>query len=134
MKPELGHCWEWTGATYTTGYGQLLHTVWGKHTTHTWAYCQFNEEVIPDGCMVRHKCDNRICVNPKHLELGESKDNINDMLERNEKACGRIFSKQQVIEIKALRATGMFYKDIALKYDCSRKTIERLCCDKTYLV
>lgn len=135
ISVELGHCWEWNGAKYTTGYGQLNDDVWGCHTTHTWAYCHFNEEVIPEGLEVRHQCDNRICCNPSHLELGTRKQNVADMLERNKNnPCGRMFSKEQVIEIKALRASGMFYKDIAEKFDCNRRTIEKLCLSKTYSI
>jgi hypothetical protein len=32
--------------------------------------------------IVRHNCDNRLCVNPAHLERGNYKDNIADMHER----------------------------------------------------
>lgn len=32
----------------------------------------------PAGLVVRHKCDNRLCVNPEHLEYGTQGDNLND--------------------------------------------------------
>lgn len=41
---------------------------------------------IPDGMVLRHKCDNGkfpvMCVNPGHLELGTQSDNVNDMRRR----------------------------------------------------
>lgn len=37
---------------------------------------------IPDGLVVRHTCDVRLCINPDHLLLGTPADNIRDMVER----------------------------------------------------
>ena len=38
---------------------------------------------IPDGLVVRHKCDNRACINVDHLELGTHKDNRHDAARRH---------------------------------------------------
>ena len=32
--------------------------------------------------IVRHRCHNRLCVNPRHLELGDRADNLRDERER----------------------------------------------------
>jgi hypothetical protein len=41
---------------------------------------------IPEGLMIRHKCDNPLCINPVHLEPGTPADNTRDMFERNRQA------------------------------------------------
>jgi hypothetical protein len=126
VSEELGHCWEWTGGKYNNGYGQLLYTTWGEHTTHRWSYKYYSEEEIPEGYEVCHACDNRLCVNPDHLTAEPKQENIIQMRERHVKPFGRAFTREQVAEIKQLREGGMIYKDIATKYGVNRRTIERI--------
>lgn len=38
---------------------------------------------IPKGLILRHKCDNKGCINLDHLILGTKKDNTHDALIRN---------------------------------------------------
>jgi hypothetical protein len=59
--------WLWTARVSTHGYGGLL--VNGKVVpAHRFAYALFNGP-IPKGRHVHHKCGNKLCVNPAHLEL-----------------------------------------------------------------
>lgn len=71
-------CWIWTGALDGRGYGQMATTN-GKSPkkAHRVSYELFNG-AIPDGLVVRHKCDIPCCVNPWHLEIGTQKDNMQD--------------------------------------------------------
>ena len=127
-------CWVWKGAKYNTGYGQLVSKVWGDEYAHRWSFNYHHKQEIPEGFDVRHKCDNRICVNPDHLELGTRKQNVQDMLERHALPCNRKFTKEQVVEIKAKRETGKTYQSLAEEYGCNRRVIERLCLGKTYQI
>ena len=38
---------------------------------------------IPEGHVIRHKCDVRECINPEHLETGTQKENVWDAIKRN---------------------------------------------------
>lgn len=126
----IGRCHEWTGAMHPNGYGYVNPPDESGNkgkmiSTHRWFYEIRNGE-IPEGKMVRHKCDNRICCNPDHLELGESIDNVRDMLKRNPKACGRKLSFDDIKNIKERRDKGELIQDLAKEYKVSRVTIRKV--------
>jgi len=74
-------CWLWTGAYARYGHGSFRFN--GRTgSAHRFAWMLANQQLIPDGQVVRHWCDTPACVNPDHLELGTQQDNVNDMLER----------------------------------------------------
>lgn len=42
----------------------------------------FHEMAIPEGMFACHTCDNRRCVNPKHLWVGSAYENVRDMINK----------------------------------------------------
>jgi hypothetical protein len=76
-------CWPWLGALYRNGYGKLAAGGIGGATllAHRVAY-ELYVGLIPAGSYVRHSCDNPVCVNPAHLQVGSQASNIADMWAR----------------------------------------------------
>ena len=79
-------CWEWQGTMHYKGYGMLPLNKKKDLAAHRVSWELANKTQVPEGLVVRHKCDNRRCVNPNHLETGTHKDNAQDRVQRGRSA------------------------------------------------
>ena len=124
LKQGSEECWEWLASKSKLGYGQIGFN--GKVTeAHRVAYLLTHGE-IPEGLHVRHKCDNRACCNPSHLELGNHQDNMNDMASRGraKKQSKRKLTKEQANSVLSDRQSGMTLRALAKKYSVSKGVID----------
>ena len=135
-KHTNNDCWLWTGANNGNGYGlvSLFHTMYLAHRI-SW---ELSNGLIPEGGLVLHKCNVRLCVNPSHLYIGNYSDNTNDIYKSNRQADqrgargGSKLKECDVIEIRKLRQGGMAYPKIAKIYKVHRATIRSACIKKTW--
>ena len=72
-EPNTG-CLLWLGAT-TEGYATIMYR------NHLWSVPRLLLG-LRKGEMALHKCDNRICIEPRHLYVGTHRDNLDDALRR----------------------------------------------------
>ena len=73
-------CWEWNRGLDRKGYAQAK--IWGKGVWAHRASYAFFVEPIPDGLIICHKCDNPKCINPHHLFMGTTQDNVDDKMRK----------------------------------------------------
>lgn len=92
---------------------------------------------IPNSLVVRHKCDNRKCINPEHLELGTTKDNIDDMVSRDRQAKGEknafsVLKEYEVKQIKYMLSRKYSCAEISRMYGVTRTCISSIKLNKTW--
>jgi hypothetical protein len=82
------NCWLWLGwGPKLHGYGLVKPTTKQERkqfavlTAHRVAW-ELEIAPIPEGRLVLHHCDNRACVRPSHLFLGDDQANVNDMMQK----------------------------------------------------
>lgn len=118
-------CWEFGGSRGGQGYGVVGRN--GKLVaTHRLAYETWVGP-IPEGHVVRHKCDNRPCINPDHLETGTRADNNRDTAERGGHAGRRKLSDDDVFDVLWLSGLGATYGAIARAFGVSAVQVSNIC-------
>jgi hypothetical protein len=91
-------CWNWTGDKQN-GYGRIKINC-KKIQAYRAAYEAWVGP-IPTGMSVHHKCANRSCVNPEHLELATARENVGEMLARRAYEARIAELEEEVAALKA---------------------------------
>lgn len=132
----VGNCWEFTEIQPHTGYGKFCSNgiTWRAHRWIMWA---LGDIEYKDPICVLHKCDNRSCVNPEHLYLGDRLKNAMDIKERGRTHLIRDpklgsknpqakLNEKKVLDIRRDISTGVLSKCLADKYGVSKTTISNI--------
>lgn len=129
-------CWDFQEVQRHTGYGKF-HSNGKTWRAHRWMMWMSGIISDKDPRCVLHKCDNRKCVNPSHLYLGNRWMNAQDIKKRNRTHLIRDpklgsrnpqakLNEAQVIEIKKLLKSGATGKILAKKFGVSAVTISQI--------
>lgn len=72
------HCWELLGRDsrrlWPHGYGVVRLASGRTAPAHRWAWAEVNG-AIPAGIQIHHKCFNKLCINPDHLDAVTAGEN-----------------------------------------------------------
>ena len=129
-------CIDYNGAISNTGYGMF----WMNNKTigaHRASYL-LNKGEIHDGKWVLHTCDNKKCINPLHLYLGDHKQNTIDAINRGRLATGErhgsktnpnSFKRSNAVftdlECISINESNLSVKELSKKYNVHFATIYR---------
>lgn len=139
-------CWNYTGGLDKDGYGIITGDKTDERLADGRAKRQqfrvirliYEREHGPIAAHehVRHKCDNRACWNPAHLEKGSAWQNIQDKVARNRQARGeQIRGKLTADAIRDIRrriAAGERQESIASLYDISDGMVSHIATGRSW--
>jgi len=126
-------CWEWKSNRDKGGYPKIAGTTSG----HRYSFERYIGK-IPKGKLVCHSCDNRGCVNPDHLFLGNHKENMDDCCKKNrqargEKTASSKLTEKNVGEINRLYNEGnITQKELGIKFGVTLGSIHRILAKRSW--
>lgn len=135
-------CWLWRGRRESRGYGHFTVSASRRVGAHRFAW-ELTHGPVPAGMSVCHRCDNPPCVNPAHLFLGTTDDNMQDRKKKGRYASitgpnshwfgkskrghGIKLTAAQVEKIRSLKGPGWNYRlKVAAQFGLSQAHVWRI--------
>lgn len=120
-KKSNAECWEWTACILGGGYGQFVYR--GKrYYAHRVSAALAGLAI--NGALVMHTCDNRRCVNPRHMRVGTHAENMADMTAKRRQRRGREhwnakLSESDAVMVRDLVASGVNAREVGRRIGIS---------------
>jgi len=138
-------CWEWTGSVSPGGYGQFRVSSYRLVGAHRFSW-ELHGNDLPADQEICHACDNRRCIRPDHLFPGTHSDNMQDALrkgrlvhqvrshiaERGENINTAKLTRTDVVQARALVASGVTKSEVARRFGVRTGTISRAVIGRTW--
>lgn len=129
-------CWEWQGYRKKTSLRSFhgIFKVNGKNRyAHRISY-QLAHGEIHRNLVVRHLCNNSVCVNPKHLKLGTHFDNMQDKVRAGRQARGGLNGRTKLTskQVSLMRYSRKPHGYFAKLFNVDTKTIANARLGKTW--
>lgn len=136
ISKETG-CWNWTKSIFQQTGRACLCIGTKRLVAARVVYALWKSD--PGKNLVRHTCDNILCVNPEHLILGTNADNSRDMVERGRSLDqtgslnhGAKLNEEIVATIKFCLRRGVRQNLLAVFFKVSTQTINLIAMGKTW--
>lgn len=119
-------CINWDGSLYNSGYG-VLRKGSKMVSAHREAFNGYNG-FLPS--VVMHTCDNRKCINVRHLKAGNTQTNTDDKVNKGRhlqgsKVGNSKLTDKQVLEIRQW-VDKAYQWELALEYKVTQTLISRI--------
>ena len=136
QRNEGNQCWLWTGGTIISrlgekyGYFRLGKEMWLAHRVQYF----LTTGIDPGEKEVCHSCDVTLCVNPKHLWLGTSRENKGDSLEKGRKPSGVNCSQAKLTleQVKMIRESPEQGRVLAKRFSVTPSAICDIRCGRNW--